>query len=368
MLKEENTHKTFFQLIRLGLGFGTSEDVKIPEGVDWEEVYRLAEEQSVLGLALAGIENLRNQGITEGMPNQMLLLQMIGEVQMVEQRNKAMNEFIARTVEDMRKKNIYTVLVKGQGLAQCYERPLWRPAGDIDFFFSQNDFPTATEYFRNIGGEVVQNARYTKSFGVVIEPLFIEVHGTLRNSLSSKMDREIDAVQKDVFYGGNVRSWQNGETTVFLPNVDNDVFPVFVHFVRHFYKGGVSLRQLCDWCRLLYRYHEELDVRLLENRIRRSGLMEEGRAFYTMANKYLGMPDVFQGAGFKFHDSRYERKAERILEYILAGSVEDGSFGQKVKSVRRLVKIFPKNTLAFLPMLFLNVNWMKVKERLGWGG
>ena len=58
-----------------------------------------------------------------------------------------MNEFIASVVEEMRKKDIYTLLMKGQGLAQCYEKPLWRSAGDIDFFFSNEGYHNAVEFF-----------------------------------------------------------------------------------------------------------------------------------------------------------------------------------------------------------------------------
>ncbi len=84
---------------------------KIQESVDWEEVYQLAEEQSVVGLVLAGIEHSYVK------PPQELLLQWIGEVQMLEQQNKAMNSFIALLVEKMREADIYTLLVKGQGIA-----------------------------------------------------------------------------------------------------------------------------------------------------------------------------------------------------------------------------------------------------------
>lgn len=105
------------------------------------------------------------------------------------------------------------------------------------------------------------------------------------------MDREIKEVQKAVFFHGSVRSWQNGKTQVFLPGVDEDMFFVFTHFLKHFYKeGGVSLRQLCDWCRLLWTYRSSIDVRLLGKRLRSAGLISEWRAFAVVAVEYLGMP------------------------------------------------------------------------------
>ena len=59
-------------------------------------------------------------------PPQTLALTIAGEVLQLEQRNKAMNQFVARLVAVMRKAGIYTLVVKGQAVAQCYEKPLWR--------------------------------------------------------------------------------------------------------------------------------------------------------------------------------------------------------------------------------------------------
>ena len=121
----DNNQQAFFALLRVGLW----ENIPVHDSwftfhgskqVDWEKVYQLAEEQSVVGVVLAGIEH------SDVKPPQELLLQWIGEVQMLEQQNKAMNSFIAELVEKMRKTDIYTLLVKGQGIAQCYKHPLWR--------------------------------------------------------------------------------------------------------------------------------------------------------------------------------------------------------------------------------------------------
>ena len=93
-----------------------------------------------------------------------------------------------------------------------------------------------------------------------IDSWYVEIHGTLRTGLSSRLDKEIDAVQRDVFYGGSVRSWQNGKTQVFIPSADNDVVLVFTHFIKHFYKGeGVCICQVCDWMRLLWKYQKTID-------------------------------------------------------------------------------------------------------------
>lgn len=40
-----------------------------------------------------------------------------------------MNYFIGVLTDKIKEADIGAVLMKGQGVAQCYERPLWRVAG-----------------------------------------------------------------------------------------------------------------------------------------------------------------------------------------------------------------------------------------------
>ena len=348
----DQNKRAFFDLVKAGLW---ELDVLLaPIGqIDFNEVYRLAEEQSVVGLVAAGIEH-----VTDVKVPQEAALTFVGTALQLEQRNRAMNRFISIYVESMRDKGIYTLLVKGQGLAQCYNRPLWRSCGDVDFFFSREDYSKAVTFFSNQNkAKVVQNARYTKSYGIVIDNWMVELHGTLRNCLSSKMDRVIDEVQDDLFYGGNVRSWTNGKTQVFLPGVDNDVFLVFTHFVRHLYKEGVCLRQMCDWCRLLWSFRDKVDNKLLESRIKRAGLMAEWKSFAALAVDTLGMPTEYMP--LYDDDKKWHNKGEEIMKFII-----EGRKGNTIKDTLWLARLFPLNTLLFFPGLFFFVNGMKIKEKL----
>jgi len=57
-----------------------------------------------------------------------------------------MNRFIGMSVEKMHEAGIFMVLVKGQGVAQCYERPLWRACGDVDFFLDAENYRRAKDF------------------------------------------------------------------------------------------------------------------------------------------------------------------------------------------------------------------------------
>lgn len=349
-MEYNNNIKTFLELVRTGL-WGKNLDLRIDETTDWQEVYRLATEQSVHGLVLAGLEH------SDVKPPKMLLLQWIGEVQQIEQRNKTMNQFVAELVEKMRAADIYAILVKGQGVAQCYEKPLWRPSGDVDLLLSEVNYKKAKALLLPLSSSNKKEGKYSQHLGMSFRQWYVEIHGSLRTGLSAKVDKEVDATQDSVFIGGNVRSWDNNGTLVYLPAPTEDVFLVFTHFIKHFYKEGMSLRQVCDWCRLLYTYRDSLNYENLELWINKAGLMKEWKAFYNLASRYLGMPDL--DSRLMAHDSKFYKKAERLMEFILGGY-----FGNKIKDTLQIAKIFPWKALRYSPSIFLNVNWLKVKEIL----
>lgn len=363
---QDNTQEAFFSLLRVGLWSDPEKQVSFDGPIDWEEVYQLATEQSVLGLVLAGIDCLPN----DQRPPKVQLLQWIGEIQLLEQQNKEMNLFIGEMVESMRKEVIYTLLVKGQGIAQCYERPLWRSCGDVDFFLSEDNYVKAKEYLIPLSSSVEQEGELSKHLGLTIDPWIVELHGTLRSSLSGRVNRTLDEVQDDVFCGGNVRSWMNGNTQVFLLGVDCDVVYVFAHFLSHFYKGGVGLRQICDWCRLLWTYKDKIKLTTLEKRLQRMGLMTEWKAFGVFAVDYLGMPA--EAMPFYSSDRKWKRKAALIASFIIKvgnfGHNRDSSFYKKYPYLLRKAfsfgrvcldlvhhaRIFPVDSFRFFPSIVLN--------------
>jgi len=317
-----NTQEQFFELIRAGL-FPDKEARILEHGssVDWCGIYCLAEEQVVIGLIAAGIDNLPSSG----RPSKEVALQFAGQTIQLEQRNKAMNVFVAKLIEKFRKEDVYTLLVKGQGIAQCYERPLWRACGDIDLLLSPDNFEKASSVLDNYSRETSRETSKDierKHREYHIDGWTVELHGTMHTNLSRGIDKWIDKVQEDVFYGGNVRSWLNDNTLVFLPSPDNDVIFVFTHILQHLFLEGIGLRQICDWCRLLYTFREKLNLRVLEDRISRMGLLTEWKVFASLAVQYLGMPETAMPMfGSNVHEFKLE--AARLMDFVL----KVGNFG-----------------------------------------
>lgn len=181
------SQQVFLELLRAGL-WGTEAHLLAYGEINFEDVYRQAQEQSVVGLVAAGLENVKDVKV-----QQSIALTMAGEVLQLEQRNRTMNDFVANLIEKLRLEDVYALLVKGQGIAQCYERPLWRACGDVMFVFS--------------------------------------------------------------------------------------------HILQHFFKEGIGLRQICDWCRLMWTYRDSLNHGFLESRIKKAGVMTEWNFFYIPCSR-----------------------------------------------------------------------------------
>ena len=362
-MKEKKIVDAFLALVRAGLW---ETEVRLPPGdVDCPELFRLAQEQAVVGLVAAGLEHVLEAEVAKKDA-----LAFVGSALQLEQRNVAMNHFIGGLVERMRAAGIVAVLVKGQGVAQCYARPLWRVCGDVDFLLDEEHYAKAKRFLIPLAASVDHEGAYGKHQGMSIDGWTVELHGNLRGGISSRMDRVLDAVQEGVFAGSDVRSWRDGETEVLLPGADADVIFVFTHFLKHFYKGGIGLRQICDWCRLLWTFRDTLDAGLLEARLRAMGVMSEWRAFGAFAVEYLGMPVA--AMPLYSAEAKWSRKAARICAFVLEvgnlGHNRDLSYiskrpylvrklismGRRVADACRHARIFPLDSLRFLPRIVVN--------------
>lgn len=378
-----NTQKAFLELVKAGLWGGQSpvqesKSLIVQDSVDWKKVYQLAQEQSVQGLVLQGAEWLRNHKVKFTIP-QVLLLQWIGEVQVIEQRNKAMNAFIAEIIAALRDQDIFALLLKGQGVAQCYERPLWRSCGDIDFFFSMEDYIKAKVYLPTLASSFRAEGDTGNHLELTIGQWIVEMHGDLGNGLSYRMDKVLKEIQDTIIFKGGVRSWVNGDTQVFLPASTEDVIFVFTHIIKHLFMGGIGLRQICDWSRLLWCYHTELDLRYLETKIRQAKLMSEWRVFAALVVKHLGMPQ--EAMPFYSTSNKWKKRSSRLLSYIIYagnfGHNKDISYQLKYKGITRkfisfvnqvkdsvkLSMIFPLDAIRFL----LSYTVLKTRKSLSKG-
>ena len=81
------------------------------------------------------------------------------------------------------------------------------------------------------------------------------------------------------------------------------------------------MRQICDWCRLLWTYRERIDRDLLLRRLREMGIVSEWKAFGAFAVEWLGMP--VEAMPLYSPEASWRRRAKRIGRVVL----DAGNFG-----------------------------------------
>ena len=179
-----NNQQVFLELVRAGLW---EKEARLSqfECIDYSQVLRFAEEQAVVGLVGAGIEQVKDANIS-----QVHALNIAGCVLQIEQVNTAMNTFVTALFNKMSNAGIKAFLLKGQGLAQCYERPLWRASGDVDLLMDEEDYEKAKRLLLPLASSREDEVENRKHLGLRIEEWTVELHGTLRGSYFKRVDRE----------------------------------------------------------------------------------------------------------------------------------------------------------------------------------
>ena len=355
--------KAFLALLQCGL-WNTEVRLSPDYNLDFIEIFRSAEEQSVIGLVAAGVVSHTdyNLPLTEK-------LTLLGKCQLIEQRNEAMNVFIAGLVAKMQEAGIKLVLVKGQGVAQCYEKPQWRTAGDIDLLLDEENYQKAKKILKLIAEHISTEIENNRHQALMIDGFDVELHGKMPIELSSRADKVIEEVVAGSCNGG-ICFWNNDAVEVPIPNPDNHVFLIFTHFLNHFFIEGVGLKQICDWCRLLWLHKDGLDKTLLGTRLRTAGLMTEWKVFASLAVNTLGMPS--EAMPFYESSSSYKRRAKRALTHILksgnlghnndvsyrtkhsAISVNIITFFRRLRDFAKFSMIFPLDSPYFFVSYLVN--------------
>ena len=358
-MTKENNIQVFFALVRAGLW---ERDVELRKYgvVVFPEILRLAKEQSVVGLVSAGLEH-----VTDTKVPQTVALSMAGEVLQIEQRNKALNQFTVSLLKKMEKAGIESILIKGQGIAQCYERPLWRSSGDVDLLLNHENYEKGKAFLNKKAEFKAKEYDFNKEYNTSIEGWCVELHGSLRCGLSPKLNKEVEKIQNSICDNHRVRYWGNNGMEILLPEENEDALVIFTHFIKHFYKGGLGIRQVCDWCRLLWTYRDSLNCKLLESRLKHMGLMAQWKGFGAFAVNYLGMPS--EAMPFYSSDKKWSRKADKISIFMMEvgnfGHNVDSSYyskypllvrkaismGRLIKTLVKHAKIFPTHSIRFLP-------------------
>ena len=275
----------FFALLRSGLWNEVPEWAPFTSGTDWEALHRLAYAQTVVPLVTDGINRLPGE-LLPAEPER--LDPFLGSLMSTAQRNRQLNAFLPKLFGAL--DGIPAVLVKGQSLAADYPDPERRQPGDIDLLLLPASYEAAKAVLLPKATRALEEDAGILHQGMYFHSVEVEIHGSISTLMSRKLDRKLAVLLEEQFDGRPLPAVSLGETPIPVPEADFNAIYIFVHFLQHYWAGGVGLRQVIDWMTFVSVHKRDIHPVILENRLRDLGLLRLWKVFTGFAQEYLGCP------------------------------------------------------------------------------
>ena len=350
------TDSQFFALLRSGLWNEVPERAPFAGGVDWEALYRLAFAQTVVPLVTDGINRLP-QEFLPAEPER--LDPFLGDLMVTAKRNRKLDAFIPNLFGALR--GIPVVLVKGQSLALDYPDPERRQPGDIDLLLQPVSYEAVKAILLPKATKVLEEERSIWHQGMHFRSIEVEIHGSISTLMSRKLDRKLAVLLEEQFDGRPFQTVPIGGADIPVPDADFNAVYIFVHFLQHYWAGGVGLRQFVDWMTFVSVHKRDIHPVILENRLRDLGLLRVWKTFTGFAQEYLGCPveklplAAAPDAGKNARIWRYFRRCGNFGKNVDRSREKESYLVRKVHSFWRLVvadrlrhfPVFPQESVRF---------------------
>lgn len=228
-------HELFFELLRISTGAQQSL-CKIYTDKDWEGAFRIANEQTIVGVLLSALEKIKEEG-DDSLPSKPLLLQWIGMGQMVEVETKKLAEAGNTVVDYFHKNGFACQILKGSSVGRYYPQPYRRSSGDIDIWLDGGrkkiyDFARAFDKEGRLYGVNYHHIHFH-----LLEDVHVEVHVWPSYLSSPLRNRRLQQFCK-------IHEPRKDKD---MPSLAFDRVFIMLHAYQHMCGHGVGLRQVMDY-------------------------------------------------------------------------------------------------------------------------
>lgn len=305
--KHTDIHRSFLQLVKLGIGTGTVSGSWFQNPIDWQKVKDLAERQGLGAIVLDGVEKLPEHQ----KPPKMFLLEWIGEtLQGYDYRYDLYRKTMAEMAEFYNKHSYKMMILKGYACSLDWPKPEHRPCGDIDIWqFGQqkvaDDTLTKEKNIKIDNSHHHHTIFYWNDFMVENHYDFIDIHHRKSGPKLEEILKELgkDDSHFDELYGERV----------YLPSTNLHALFLLYHTMLHFTSTEMSIRQMLDWGLFVKKHTKEIDWDWL------LGLVEEFhlKEFFNIINAICVEDLGFDASLFHSVQFNYEMK-DRVLRDTLS--------------------------------------------------
>lgn len=360
--------RIFFELIQIAIGNKAGFD-KAPSESEWAQLLDLACMQSLVSVALEGVNLLKNTTPNANLNLDInLLLEWIGIQQQTIAENENQNQRTKELCEIIKKAGFQCCVLKGQGTALYYEHPEYRQCGDIDIWVTKDgrckpdDVRSEVLQFAKSQGYHIGHIDIKHSDIDFFEDVPVEVHflpsWMYNPSTNKKLQRFFEKQSGRQF--GNY----DAEAGFTHTTVEFDLVFSIVHIYRHIFSEGIGLRQLMDYYYILM--HSNLSQRKEGFEVLKSLKMAKfvGGIMWIL-RECFGMKEEYMLCAVN----------ERHGKYLLSEILTAGNFGQyddrmlRIDKEKRFERGFVqlKRNLRFVGYYPSEVLWSPFWKLWHWG-
>lgn len=295
---------------------------------DWEIALDIAIDQAITGVLTMAMEAIPDK---MSLPSKPVLLQWIGNAQIVEQNTFKMEEAANLVVKYFRENGFPCWVLKGTSVGRYYPQPYSRSSGDIDVWLDGGrkkiyDFARA---FDKDG--MLYGVNYHHIHFHLIEGVHLEVH-IWPSYLSSPL-----------------RNWKlhkfcnlpRPTMESSMPSLAFDRVFILLHCYRHMCGDGVGFRQVMDYFYVLRQGFTEEERSEAVKWIKKLGMGRFARGLMWVLQNVLGLERQFMLMEPDEKDGRFI-----LNEILLTGNMghsDTRDWGSKKSAISRFILNFRRD-------------------------
>ena len=316
----------FFKLVRIALNKGGDFPSNLTSE-QWEDIYKISKQQTLAGIVFLAFEQLPD----EKRPPKDILIKWYLYSERIKNENKKQNKYAANITERFLKDGFKSAILKGQGIAMLYPRPLYRHPGDIDIWLDGTR-EKIIKYIDTISPD--SEPVYHHVDFPVLSDIDIEIHFTpswMNNYFINRKLQKYFTQNAEPSFNNSILL-EDG-LRVNVPTLSfNRVF-ILLHIYRHLFAEGIGLRQMLDYYMVLTAGFtpEEKDQTI--STLKELNLYGFARATMYVLQKVFDMPD-------KYLITPPDKKQG---EFLLNEIMLSGNFGAFDKRINK--KLYSDNPL-----------------------
>ncbi len=315
-MRGQSPAEVFQQLIRQSLFPSSAFSIPVLNESDWQQVYRLAVMQALVGQLYPVVSQLPQSCC----PGRMLLLRWCGMAAKIRQENEHINRVFAEILELFRAEGIQVFVLKGPFVSQFYRDGSLRQPGDIDLFFTtMADYRRACRWAQ---AHADQYALSVKHSAFELHSVHVELHSEVvhwaywpdRACLRTYFKHQLGHLSRFTLPTADALPF-------YSLSFQGNIVYMLMHLAGHTLTSGVGLKQyvdLCCYCRenAQRTYEEKQELTALLHRV---GLYRFAEQVALLLTDYLGLsPRLLP------YTVQPNKQASVLISDILTG----GNFGQ----------------------------------------